>query len=122
MEARAIFPGMHNTNVNASEDALNFFASAQVGSPSNRWGGNNRGGWVDPTFEQLWEAYRSTLDRAERDRQFIHMMVLLSQTLPTIKNYFNVEVVAHLADLRGPAPGVPEALTFWNVHEWELKA
>jgi peptide/nickel transport system substrate-binding protein len=120
-EARATFPGMHNTNVNSSQDALNFFAAAQVGSPANRWGGNNRGGWVNAEFERLSELYRSTLDRDERDRQFVQMMVLLSQALPTIKNYFNVEVFAHLSELRGPAPGTPDTLTFWNIHEWELR-
>ena len=48
------------------------------------------------------------------------MMVLLSQALPGIKNYFNIDVVAHLSGPRGPAGGTPETLTFWNIHEWEL--
>jgi ABC-type transport system substrate-binding protein len=118
-ETRATFPGLHTTNVNASEDVLNFFATAQIGSPANRWGGNNRGGWSSPEFDRLWESWRATLDRNERDRQFVQMMMLLSQALPGFKNYFNVEVVAHLSQLRGPATGTPESLTFWNIHEWE---
>lgn len=49
------------------------------------------------------------------------MMVMVSQQLPAFKLFFNVDVVAHLAALRGPEVGTPESLALWNIHEWELR-
>ena len=96
---------------------LGAYTSAQIGSSANRWLGNNRGAWSSPEYDQLFEAYSTTLDRSERDGYVIEMMKLASVHVPDLPMYFNIEVIAHLATVQGPAVGDPERLVLWNVHE-----
>lgn len=96
------------------------FSSAQIGGPTNRWLGNNRGGWSSPEYDRLFEAFNTTLDRSERDRQAIEMMKVTADQLPVFPIYFNIEVTAHLAKVRGPALGSVDRLHLWNIHEWEI--
>ena len=120
-EAAVTFSGLSNRGLGSDETTrVGMFTSAQIGAPANRWVGNNRGGWPSPEYDKLFEAFSSTLDRSERDRQLGEMMKLATEHLPIFPTYFNVEVLAHLATLRGPAVGDLERLNFWNVHEWEM--
>lgn len=118
--ARASFPGVLHNPLGAGEKAAAYFTSAQAGTLANRWGGNNRGGWSSPEYERLFEAFMTTLDRSERDRQLIQMMALLSEVLPAYQLYFRFDTVAHLAELRGPGIVGPDTRIVWNIHEWEL--
>jgi ABC-type transport system substrate-binding protein len=97
------------------------FTTAQIGSPANRWVGNNRGGWSSPEFDRAFELFETTLDRAERDRHVINMVQVTSDQLPVYPIYFNIEVLGHLAKVHGPAVGAINRLPIWNVHEWELR-
>jgi peptide/nickel transport system substrate-binding protein len=92
------------------------FASEQIGTPSNRWGGSNRGGWSNAEYDRLWEAYNTTLAPAERREQLVRMAQLVSEELPIYILYFNYTVVAHAGQLTGP-----RSKTLWNVHEWALR-
>ena len=98
------------------------FTGAQIGGPANRWLGNNRGGWISPEYDRLFDAFHATLDRSERDRQVIEMMRLTADQLPVFPIYFNIEVTAHLDTVRGPALGNVERLVLWNVHEWDVRS
>jgi ABC-type oligopeptide transport system substrate-binding subunit len=119
-EAAVTVSGLFMRLLNANEvSLLGMFTSAQIGSSANRWLGNNRGGWSNSEYDQLFEAWGTTLDRAERDQRAIEMMRLAADQLPVLPTYFNIEVLAHLATVRGPAVGDVERLALWNVHEWE---
>jgi peptide/nickel transport system substrate-binding protein len=119
-QARATFPALANTNATATERVVQYFASTQIGSAANRWGGNNRGGWSHPEYDRLFDVYRSTLDGAERQNRVIEMMATVSDQLPGFKLFFNVDVLGYLSTVRGPQVGTPESLALWNVHEWEI--
>jgi peptide/nickel transport system substrate-binding protein len=43
-----------------------------------------RSNWIDPEFEQLFVAARSTTDKAEREKTYHRMMEILSQQTPAI--------------------------------------
>jgi ABC-type transport system substrate-binding protein len=92
------------------------FASEQIGTTSNRWGGSNRGGWSNAEYDRLWEAHNTTLAPAERREQLVRMAQLVSEELPIYILYFNYTVVAHAGQLTGP-----RSKTLWNVHEWALR-
>ncbi len=121
-EARAKFPAIlvHGVSLSQQGTAQNMSAE-QVGTAANRWSGNNRGGWSSPEYEVLWEAFNNTLDRSEQIRQFVLMMKLRSEQLPSLPLHYSVNVVSHLAALRGPDVGVPETTPHWNIHEWTLR-
>jgi ABC-type transport system substrate-binding protein len=119
-QAAATFSGLSTRVLGGGEDDLSMFSSGQIGAPANRWQGNNRGGWVNPEFDRLFDLYHNTLDRAERDRQVIGMVKVTTEELPIFPIYFSIDVLAHLAKIQGPAAGVIGRLPFWNVHEWQM--
>ena len=120
VQARATFPGLIVTPMGVGERILKYFSTPQIGTPANRWGGNNRGGWSSPEYDRLVEAYDSTLERGQRTQQVIQMMALISDVLPAFQVYYRFDVVAHLGELRGPAPMTPDSRMTWNIYEWEL--
>jgi peptide/nickel transport system substrate-binding protein len=93
------------------------FSSGQIGTLANRWSGANRGGWSNPEYDRLYDAFTTTLDPAERTRQLVAIYRTLSEELPGFPMYFDVKVLASAAGLRGPEPGSP----LWNIHEWEYR-
>lgn len=121
-ETAVTVSGLFNRLLQASEASLLVaFTSTRIGTPANRWLGDNRGGWSSPEYDRLYDAYESTLERAERDRLVIEMMKLTSEQIPDFPMYFNIEVHAHLASVQGPAVGDVERLALWNIHEWEAR-
>jgi len=121
-QVRATFPALSSVATFIGEtNVLNSFAAAQVPGPSNAWRGNNRGGWVNADYERLWDAFNSTLDRSERDRQVVEMMKVATDQLPVLFNFHSPNVVAYLSSVQGPTLGSPDSLVFWNVHEWDLR-
>jgi len=104
------------------EDRLQFLAAEAIPTVQNRWQGMNRGGWSNPEYDQLWDAFTVTMDRAGRNRQVVRMEALISEQLPVIPLFFNFAASAYLNALHGPDPGaVNDTLITWNIHEWELR-
>jgi peptide/nickel transport system substrate-binding protein len=124
IEYRSTFPTLIGNATNAAvqnaERSLQNWTTAQAGNPANRWRGNNYGGWSNGEYDALWEAYNTTLDRAERNRQMIQMARVVSEQLPLYNLFWNFNVTAHSATLRGPDPNAIDVLVNWNVHEWEM--
>lgn len=120
-EARSAFSALGTSAAGASERQLEIFTIPQIGTPANRWAGNNKGGWANADFDRLWEGFSTTLDRSERNRQVTEMVKLLNEQVPVIQLFSNTEVTAHLSVVRGPATGMPETLDHWNVYEWQMR-
>jgi hypothetical protein len=49
------------------------------------------------------------------------MMKVVTDQVPGIMLYFNVDPLAHATALKGPTPIAPETLVNWNMHEWEWR-
>ena len=94
-----------------------FLRADQVGTPQNRWFGDNRGGWVNPDMEALWTAYDLSLDRTERERLQVAMFKRASEEVPVFVLYRNTQGFAHPTALRGPR--LPNH--WWSIHTWELQ-
>ncbi len=120
-EVRATFPGLTQVGLSSREETVDNFLSSQIGTAANRWRGNNRGGWVNPDVDRLWEAFNSTLDRGERNKQMIEIARIVSDQVPIYTFYPNIRVRAFAASLRGPDVGSPYTLPQWNIYDWELR-
>jgi peptide/nickel transport system substrate-binding protein len=123
-ETRSTFPSIHMTAMSPAfrngERNLEQLTSPNIGTPNNRWRGGNYGGWSHAGYDQLWEAYNTSLERAQRDRQVIEMAKLISDQLPTFFIYWNFNVSAHSSAVRGPDPESIDTRVNWNIHEWEM--
>jgi hypothetical protein len=58
------------------------------------------------------------LNRSERNQHIIRLLKLVSEEVPIIPLYYNLDFVAKSADLRGPEIGVSLDGVTWNIHEW----
>jgi peptide/nickel transport system substrate-binding protein len=117
-EVRATFPGMTQIGLSSRDDTVRNFITSQIGTPARAWRGDNRGGWVSPEADRLYEAFNSTLDPTERTRAWVEMAHLVSDQLPVFVFYPNIRVRAFISALRGPEIGSPTTLPRWNMHEW----
>ncbi len=124
-EARQTFPGMASRGGGLEERS---FTSAEIGSPANRWTGDNRGGWSNAEYDRIYNAFTTTIDQAERTRHTVQMLKLLSEELPAYPMYLAIQVNTQIAGLRGPEPGTagfgtmtPGTLPYWNIQDWELR-
>jgi peptide/nickel transport system substrate-binding protein len=106
------------------------YLTSEIGTPANRWSGNNRSGWVTPEYDRLYEAWDSTLDPSERGRYVAQMMALISQNLPGYPLYFLQVVNSWVKGLEGPTArndiagfGQSSRATtsYWNIQDWAFR-
>jgi peptide/nickel transport system substrate-binding protein len=112
---RATFPGLLH---NSAGGAANSLITSGIPRPENRWAGANRGGWSDPAYDRLYDAFNTTLDVGQRNQQIAEMARLTSEQLPVLPVVYDFTVVAHVRELRGPKNGSPAANN-WDAHLWE---
>jgi peptide/nickel transport system substrate-binding protein len=118
-QARHTFPAIAT---NGSSNPLHYLGD-EIGSAQNRWAGQNRGGWSNPEYDRLWDAYTTSLERADRYRAMTGMAKLVSEHVPGWFVYYsNSPVFAFKSSLEGPALGAKSTENFWNISEWELRA
>ncbi len=120
-QTRSTFPSLYGASQSGEEKNFNTWTSASIGTAANRWQGSNRGGWASPEYDRLYEAFNSSLDRAERNQLGIAMMRLMSEELPVLFLFHTIDVTAHSTALVGPPPDGIDAYIHSNVHEWELR-
>lgn len=124
-EVRQTFPGLASPGISSSNPLtfLKDLSTNAIGTPANRWSGNNRGGWSNAAFDRFDEAFSTTLERSARDQIVVEAMKLLSAEIPAIPVYYDFYVRPVVGSaLRGPSMSIASTGTlFWNVHEWELK-
>lgn len=121
-EARHNFPGLlTRVTTMRSEKRWHIFAGSEIGSPANRWTGENRSGWSHPDYDRLLDVYNTTLDRAERDRLAAQLVHILTREVAAIPTYFILFPNVRVANLQGPELGTTDTLDHWNVHEWEFR-
>ncbi|HZT06406.1 MAG TPA: peptide ABC transporter substrate-binding protein [Chloroflexota bacterium] len=121
-QQRHTFPGISGRGGGRLERN---WITAEIGTPENRWTGENRSGWSNPEYDRLYEQFVATLDRATRTQQFVRMQQLLAEELPVYFTYFSVTSTIHVAGLKGPTASTTGTGTFtrglgrcWNIDEW----
>lgn len=119
-ETRATFPTMMNwSTTNQPDGWLLGYQSSRIAGPENRWTGSNFGGWSNAEYDRLASAFGTTLESNQRSELMIQMARLLSEQLPILPLYYNLDVVAHSAVLQG-VKVVPDGSIGFNIHEWEM--
>ncbi len=123
--ARATFPAILSASASpglkGGTNNFGNFSTPAIRSEANAWRGSNFGGYSNSEFDRLWNAFNSTLDPAERERQAIEMARIISVDLPLVDLYWNPNITAHSANLQGLDPEGIDQLVNWNVHEWTLR-
>jgi peptide/nickel transport system substrate-binding protein len=122
---RSSFPGLEGNAsggvVQYGERNLQNWISTQAASPATNWRGSNYGGWANPDYDRLWEQFNVTLERPQRNQQAVQMATLISQDLPFMMLYWNFNISAYSAAVKGVDTSAIDTLVNWNVHEWEMR-
>jgi peptide/nickel transport system substrate-binding protein len=119
-QARSTFRALGGTGANYGQTALvGNFSSARIPGPNNRWSGNNRGGWSNAELDRLADALETTLDKNERIQRIAEMTRIISEELPVLSLYFNIDVVGVVNGLHGPKPVAQGSEIAWDIHTWE---
>ena len=121
-DIRSQFPAFAITKSSLPEGtAVRKYATSDVATAENRWGGTNKGGYTHPEYDRLLDGFNAALDRAERNNFVIGMMRLASEELPALPLYYDLTVTAHAANLTGPTKSAPGGLNYWNIQDWEWR-
>jgi peptide/nickel transport system substrate-binding protein len=119
-ETRATFITMMNwSTTNQPDDWLLNYASSKTPGPENRWTGSNYGAWINADYDRLASTFATALDRGQRSQLVVQMTKTLSEQLPILPLYYNLDVVAHTAALKG-VKVVPDGSIGFNVQDWEM--
>ena len=114
---------MYSNNGPLGDGALLNQASNRIPSAENRWNGSNRGGWINPEYDRLLDAYSTTLDRGQRAQLAGQMVSVYTEDVSGISLYFRVQPWIFVSALKGlDHVAAPEATQAWNIYEWELQS
>ncbi len=98
--------------------AVNKIYGGALALPENRWGGVNRGGWVNAEYDRLFDVFVSSLDRTERNRAAVDALRIASIDLPVLPLYYLSLASAFTSSLRGPVGGYNNDTSWDNVPQW----
>jgi ABC-type transport system substrate-binding protein len=116
LNATFAWGAVHGNGMTSEVGGAQSLVANQIGTPANRWSGNNRGGWSSPDYDFWWARYNNTVLRSEQIDALLQMMKIQSEQLPSYPLYYLLSVVPHVAGLKGPQGDA----SHWNIHEWEL--
>jgi peptide/nickel transport system substrate-binding protein len=89
-----------------------------IATPENRWGGVNRGGWVNTEYDRLIDVFVGSLDRTERNRAAVDGLRLASNDLPVLPLYYLSLAAAFTSTLHGPVGGYNNDTAWDNISQW----
>ena len=119
-QTRHTFPTMLNWSTTGQPDEwFTTYTAGKTPSAENRWTGNNGGGWFNAEYDRLAEAFATNLDQNQRNQLMVDMGRVLSDQVPIVPLYYNLDVVANTASLRGVLVA-PDGSIGFNVHDWEM--
>ncbi|HEY3115496.1 MAG TPA: ABC transporter substrate-binding protein [Chloroflexota bacterium] len=119
-ETSAVVPGLQ---VRGGSNDYSNYTSVQIPRPENQWRGSNYGGWNSPDYDRAFGNWLTTLDPSERVKRIADMERVMTEQVPIIPHFFDVQVNPHPASLQGPvarytpAGGGP----FLYVSQWEWR-
>jgi ABC-type transport system substrate-binding protein len=87
------------------------------------WLGSNRGSFVDPEVDRLFDIITTSLNPTDRSSAIVGVHKRISELVPYTPTYYSVNFVLTRNQVRGPfgEPGGSGQSGFtWNAWEWEL--
>ncbi len=119
-ELRTSFPGVATTS--RTTNLENFvFTSAHVPKAEQRWQGPNRGSFMDPEVDRLYEIAVRSVNQDERRRAIIGLHQRMSEQLGIGPLYFDPRILLAWNRVKGPVGNFSgqQGIT-WNIYEWEI--
>ncbi len=115
------FRSLSITSAAAAPEGLKLddYTSRAVSRPETRWFGQNRGGWLNPDFDRVIDAWLTTLDENQRQQQAAQAAKIMTEDLGVIPLHFNPAANAFANGITGVQLKAPDVEQTWNIYEWE---
>ncbi len=122
IQLRSTYRSLYNYGRGLGEAILPTMQTANISGPDNRWTGINRGGWSNAEFDRLVDSLNAVLDPNERVRQMAAAARIMSEELPALPLYYDLDVIVYRPNVRGPGPVTTGStgIVAWNLPAWEL--
>ncbi len=117
-ELRSKYPGAaYNRRALTLENMV--WTSRQVARPENRWSGQNRNGYVNPSLDDLWLKVLGSVDPGERQELLIQALRIMQDDAVVTLTHLQPDVIAYGEGLVGPLqPALVGTSDMWNLWEW----
>jgi peptide/nickel transport system substrate-binding protein len=117
------FRSLSITSAAASPEGLKLddYHSRSASRPETRWFGQNRGGWSNPEYDRVMEAWLTTLDERQRQQQAAQAAKIMTEDLGVLPLHFNPAANAYATGLQGVQLKAPDVEQTWNIYEWEYR-
>jgi peptide/nickel transport system substrate-binding protein len=119
-QARSTRPGVTINGTGAAGFYTSTVHSRGAGSPENRWGGSNWGGYSNPRVDAVLDRLVATIPPPERlplQRELIQLAMVDVALAPI---FWNVSPILALEAVKGIPTGGGSAQT-WNFFEWDKR-
>lgn len=121
-EYRNTFPaGDMRRQPHAPENLRNNFHSVSATLPERGYRGNNYMRYVNPELDALIDLHDTTIPRAQRWETLGKIVRLLTDQVPVIGLYYDVEITAVTSRMVNVHTRDRNMGESWNIHEWDLK-
>jgi peptide/nickel transport system substrate-binding protein len=90
-----------------------------LSSPENRWGGQNRNGYVNAVLGESWQKALATLDVRQREALFVEALKAMTADAVVNPTHFQPKAIVYRRGIVGPTQTwVGEAAIIWNIWDW----
>lgn len=117
-EYRANFPAFQLLNQPNDPASLRFLHGSAARLPPD-YAGRNQARYMNPAFDSLLDTYFSTIRPQERTRVLGQVVQHISEQLPVMGLFYNVQSAAIASKLRNVGRGHSNATHAWNAEAWD---
>jgi peptide/nickel transport system substrate-binding protein len=122
-ELQHTFPGVQASPQRDTLEALESLLSNRIGTAANRWQGDNRNNYVNPTIDHLYEQALVTLDTPTRLGLMADILKIEAEEVPAIHMFYYMsrQSVTFRKGVTGPGL-VPtnQMVNAWNIETWDV--
>lgn len=119
-EYRALYSGMELGSNGWDSVENRKFHSREVGTPANRYGGTNKGGYVNSQADELIDRLTRTIEVEQRNLIIADLLRLALSHLPILPLQWNIGInvaTARVKNVLGPDSYGGE---LWNLWQWDI--
>jgi ABC-type transport system substrate-binding protein len=120
-EAAANVQGVYFGSLDSGYSSFRAYTTGEISTQANRWRTENRAGYSNPAYDQLYTRLFSSIDSAQREQTTADLIKLSLDEMIYLPMTYNSDVEVVRKGIRGVTGVIPEErATTWNVHEWEI--
>ena len=121
-EYRSLHPGWEFTSTTYVFFEITRLHTSDIGTPTNRYAGGNKGGYSNPQMDALVDRLAVTIPPDQRHSITADMLRIATNELPVLPLYWQVGVITAAAKVKNVLPPHIRQQHGWNLPDWDVEA